>query len=479
MQTRTYHSILHYALQKLLFFVFSLLLFFSCTKIKSGVNEHAVSSFTDDLTILHMDKPNIILIMSEDMGYEVPTANGGESYETPTLDKIAKEGMRFTQCHGSPQCAPSRWMMMTGKYNFRNYFYYGKMYSDQRTFANMLKDAGYETGVYGKWALNGGDTSVHNFGFNHYAIWNPYKDPLPGDKKGSIYKNPSIYETADYIADSLTKDKFGDDIFTDSVIHFMQVNKNKPFFVYYPMTLSHMPANPTPDDPAFATWDPYTYVDDTIYFPSQVKYADKKIGEIIRKVNKMNIASETVVIVVFGDNGTREGVTSVFNGSVIPGSRKEVSEYGTHVSLFVYWPGTVAPHSTNNDLVDFTDFLPTLAGIAKIPVPTAYGKIDGVSFYPGIMSQPGERRSWIYDYYWPVPNRPGIKTFAEWAQTSNYKLYDSSSLEMKGYFYKLENFTELEPQLDIATLSKKENKIRDSLLSVIQMMHEDPEYRFR
>ena len=79
----------------------------------------------------------------------------------------------------------------------------------------------------------------------------PIQDPFTWRQKGSIYKNPSIYETGDYIADSLTEGKFGDDIFTDSVIHFMQVNKNKPFFVYYPMTLSHMPANPTPDDPAF------------------------------------------------------------------------------------------------------------------------------------------------------------------------------------------------------------------------------------
>ena len=469
-------------LQKLLkpITFFLLLIFFtgSCNKIENRPLS-VVSETNDNALRLRSGKPNIILIMAEDMGYEVPTANGGQSYSTPNLDRIAREGMRFTQCHGSPQCAPSRWMLMTGKYNFRNYFYYGIMYNDQRTFANMLKDKGYRTAVYGKWALDGGDTSIHTFGFENYTITNPFKDDPPGHRNGPLYKNPNIYKDSDYVLPNLTEGLFGEDIFTDSVINFIDVNKNNPFFIYYPMTLSHKPASPTPDDPEFATWDPYSNFDDTTFFPSQVKYADKKIGQIIEKINKLNIAQETVIIVLFGDNGTRDGITSLFNGEAIPGSRQLPTEYGTHVPLFVYWPGTVAPGSVNRDMIDFTDFLPTIAGIANVPLPINYGVLDGVSFYPRLLGQNGTPRSWIYNYYWPVPNRPGIKTFSEWVQTKNYKLYDSASLTMNGYFYRLENFTEQQPELNINQLTNKEKTVRDSLLNVLKMMHNDPEYRFR
>ncbi|MEP7318881.1 MAG: sulfatase-like hydrolase/transferase, partial [Panacibacter sp.] len=168
-------------------------------------------------------KPNIIVIMGDDLGYEVPTVNGGQSYETPNMDLLARKGMRFTQCHSSPFCAPSRWMLVTGKYNFRNFNQYGVLGTDQRTIANMLHDNGYTTGVYGKWAMDGGDTSIHIFGFDQYAIWNPYKD-FEGDheNKGSHYKSPSIYDNGNFIADSLTEGKYGDDIFTDSVMNFIE-----------------------------------------------------------------------------------------------------------------------------------------------------------------------------------------------------------------------------------------------------------------
>src|SRR5262245_47211908 len=104
----------------------SLLTAVGCKKIESIKSETLTSEDFESIK-LHPEKPNIILIMAEDMGYEIPTANGGQSYQTPSLNTMAQQGMRFTQCHGSPMCAPSRWMLMTGKYGFRNYFYYGKM----------------------------------------------------------------------------------------------------------------------------------------------------------------------------------------------------------------------------------------------------------------------------------------------------------------------------------------------------------------
>src|SRR5678815_3439753 len=134
------------------------------------------------LTIIAMhtkaqnQKPNIILILADDVGYKSLTCNGGNLYSTPNIDALAKNGMRFTQCHASSGCCPSRFMLLTGKYNFRNYTEWGVMDRNQKTIAKMLKDAGYKAGYYGKWQLDGGDVSVHSFGFDNYAIHEPYEE---------------------------------------------------------------------------------------------------------------------------------------------------------------------------------------------------------------------------------------------------------------------------------------------------------------
>ena len=105
-------------------------------------------------------QPNIILILADDVGYEIPAYTGGQSYSTPNLDKMMQNGMRFTNCNASPLCSPSRFMLLTGKYNFRNYTQWGNMDRSQKTFGNMLKDVGYSTYYAGKLQLNGGDTSI-------------------------------------------------------------------------------------------------------------------------------------------------------------------------------------------------------------------------------------------------------------------------------------------------------------------------------
>ena len=461
----------------------------SCTKIDMKKDAAASAASKSDAVVPRAGKPNIVLIMAEDMGYEIPTANGGESYSTPTMDRLAAGGMRFTQCHGSAMCAPSRWMLMTGKYSFRNYFYYGIMYTDQRTFANVLQDAGYRTGVYGKWALDGGDTSIHTFGFQDYLIWNPFKDNSIGGlslkeedeakAKGNIYMNTNLYDDSAFLPQEATMGKFTDDILTDSVIGFIKANKNNPFFVYYPMILSHIPAQPTPDQPEYATWDPSLKIDDTSYFKNQVTYTDKKIGQILDSVESLGLANETVFIVLFGDNGTREDIISNWNGTQVAGSRMEPTEHGTHVSLFIYWPGTVRPRTVNAQLISFTDFMPTLADIAGTTIPASYGQIDGVSFYPNLLGQKGTPRQWLYNMYWPVPNRPGlsVKTFYEWVQNRDYKLYDTTSVMFRNELYQFENMTEKQPALNPDSLSAPAAAAKSRFLKVLNAIHKDPEYR--
>ena len=182
-------------------------------------------------------KPNIIFILGDDIGYKTLTVNGGNSYSTPHLDSMARNGMNFTQCHSSPLCSPSRFMLLTGKYNFRNYTEWGNMDTSQKTIGNMFKDAGYKTACFGKWQLNGGDFSIHQFGFDSYCVW----DAVDPNISGARYKSPKIYTNGRFVADSLINGKYGEDIFSDSVINFIEQNNSVPFFIYYPMVLAHEP----------------------------------------------------------------------------------------------------------------------------------------------------------------------------------------------------------------------------------------------
>ena len=189
------------------------------------LNETAGSS--DLLQLATGDKPNIIFILGDDIGYEIPTINGGQSYATPNIDRMAQIGMRFTGFHASPLCSPSRVMLLTGKYNFRNYTVWGVLDTTSKTIANMLKDAGYKTSVVGKWQLDGGDASVRAAGFEDYMIWSPFTSKN-GERvrgKGSRYKDPVIYQNAAFLTKSLTQGKFGDDIFTNQIKDFIDANK--------------------------------------------------------------------------------------------------------------------------------------------------------------------------------------------------------------------------------------------------------------
>jgi arylsulfatase A len=404
-------------------------------------------------------QPNIILILADDIGYQTLGVNGGKSYSTPNIDNMAHSGMNFTQCQASPLCSPSRCMLLTGKYNFRNYTKWGQLDRSNKTIANMFQDAGYKTACYGKWQLSGGDTSIQAFGFDNYCVWNP----IGPSTKSSRYKNPEIYTIGGYVADSLTHGKYGEDIFTDSVMDFVERNKAEPFFIYYPMVLAHEPFQPTPDNTDFASWNS-DVASSTSYYPSMINYMDKKVGAIINKVKEAGIEDNTVIIYV-GDNGTPARISQYTNDdSLIKGGKGLTTESGTHVPMIIYWPQTIVAGSINNDLIGFTDFLTTLADVANIPLPTNYGPLDGISFAPRLTGNPGTPRDWLFESY---DDHPGKSELKRWAQTTTYKLYDTSSSNPGRLFYNLsKDISEKHPIAD-ASLTTSEAIIKQQLLDVI------------
>ena len=378
-----------------------------------------------------VQKPNIILIMADDLGYEALGAYGGSSYKTPNLDQLAKDGMRFNHCYSTPLCTPSRVQIMTGKYNFRNYIGFGLLDPNEKTFGHYMQELGYVTEITGKWQLLGNEkqqklagnkigTTPEKAGFDDYCLWQidakgtRYKDPLLSYKDKGAVKSPG---------------KYGPDLFANHIEEFMDRNKSKPMFIYYPMALTHDPFVPVPGSPKFVEFDATSKVNDTAYFRDMVGYMDKQVGRLVAKTEELGISENTLILFI-GDNGTDRDITSIRNGKAIKGNKGYTTDAGTHVPLIAYWKGKITKGSINNNLIDFTDFLPTLVEAASLSKLDAT-KTDGISFYPQLLNTDNpETRDWIFCHY--APNWGKFKP-RRYVQNKKWKLYGS------GEIYDLEN----------------------------------------
>lgn len=445
--------------QRKFFPLILLLLVCSCRKDFNAVD--GVNSGSDDFAV--SAKTNILILLSDDVGYEIPTCDGGQSYSTPNIDMLAQQGKRFTQCHAGPMCCPSRLMLLTGKYNFRNYTEWNYMSTDNKTIGNMFKDAGYATVYAGKWQLDGGDTAIHTFGFSKYSVWQPFN--VSASEEGNRYKGASIYQDGAYLPDNITRDKYSEDEYTAYLLNFIDSTKRvgKPFFAFYSLINCHAPFNPTPDDPEYQTWDS-TKGSNKKFFPSMVKYHDKKIGEIINHLDSLGLLQNTMIF-YFGDNGTNTSITSQFNGFSVQGGKGETNEPGTNVPLIVYQKGKVTP-AVLNTLIDFTDFLPTLKSIAGIGRLTGYGTLDGVSFAPAIRLNVDSIRPYIYDAYAMHPEN-GVP-FNRWTQNSSYKLYDTVPGPQAGQFVKIQKGKPDSAPIPDSLLNASERKLKNNMLKVLR-----------
>ncbi|MCU0776338.1 MAG: sulfatase-like hydrolase/transferase [Akkermansiaceae bacterium] len=373
------------------------------------------------LPLLHAGgtpKPNIILIMADDLGYECITANGGSSYKTPHIDQLAATGIRFEHCYAQPLCTPSRVQLMTGIYNVRNYTRFGRMDRGQTTFANLLKKQGYATCVAGKWQLGDEVDSPRHFGFDESCLWQHTRGR--GSGADTRHVNPRLEingKPVDY-----TNGEFGPDVINEFVRQFIGQNKDKPFFIHYPMILPHCPFVPTPGSPDY---DPKskgspTYKGDPRYFGEMVTYMDRMVGRVIAQLEVHGVRENTLVIFT-GDNGTDQPVVSMLNGKPVAGGKGQPTDAGTRVPLIVNWPGVAPKGVVSRDLVDFSDFLPTLCEATGTEVPGEL-EIDGRSFLPQLRGEKGHPRKWVYSWY---HKNGGPKAEHEWTRNQRYKLYST------------------------------------------------------
>ncbi len=345
--------------------------------------------------------PNVLLIMADDVGREVLGCYGGTSYATPNIDALCRTGTRFDHCYSMPVCHPTRIALMTGRYPFRFRAGWGGFPDHVRTIGHVLAEAGYATAVAGKWQLallknNAGH--ARQLGFGHSALF--------GWHEGPRYHNPLIYRNGAVWQKVRKPEVYGPDVYTDFLIDFMTSHRDRPFFAYYPMALCHEISDDF--DPVPPPGPDGRYVS----FAGMVADMDRMVGKLVLAVDRLGLRKDTVILFTT-DNGSpqsyltgveREGdrirryhrpVVSLMGDRPVRGGKGTFGDAGTRVPLIVNWPGTTPAGRSDDSLVDFSDFLPTLTELAGAEAPEAM-KLDGYSLAPCIQGQRTGPRAWVF-----------------------------------------------------------------------------------
>lgn len=356
-------------------------------------------------------RPNIILIMADDIGYECFGCYGSKQYRTPNIDALARNGIKFTQCHAQPLCTPTRVKLMTGLSNVRNYSAFSVLNRNQKTIGQYFREAGYRTAIGGKWQLLGAEHYKQQFrgkgswpaktGFEHASLWQV-------DRLGDRYWNPLLY--LDGQNRQFKPNDYGPDVITENLMNFMTQHREEPFFIYYPMILVHSPFLRAPEQKPKMKKDPQKN------FEAMVHHMDVIVGQFVRHVDRLGIGDRTLVLFV-GDNGTHKSIRSQLGDRIIQGGKGTTTDAGTHVPFVASWSGKIPAGTVCSDLVGVGDFLPTLMEVSDLPVPSG---LDGRTFWPQLQGQPGVPRQWLHCYYNPRPEKTKPKQFT-WDH--RFKLY--------------------------------------------------------
>ncbi len=371
-------------------------------------------------------KPNIIYILADDLGYGDLGCYGQRRIQTPNIDAMAAEGVRFTQHYaGSTVCAPSRCALMTGLHTGHCRIRGNKrtpLLPEDVTVAERMKEAGYATGLIGKWGLGEpGTTGVPNkqgfdyfFGYlNQRAAHNYYPDYLwENDKKIRL---PNEVE---YIqlgrgglpgGVSTNKAVYSHDLFVEKALDFIQAKKDEPFFLYLALTIPH--ANNEAGDAGMEVPELGAYKD-TDWPEAQKAHAamisrmDADVGKILRQLAVLGIDENTVVMFT-SDNGPHAegGNDPAFNHSSGPlrGIKRDLYEGGIRVPFIVRWPGTIKAGSESDHISGFQDILPTCAELGGL---CAGNDIDGISMRPTLRGKTAQQKQHAY-LYWEFHERGG------------------------------------------------------------------------
>lgn len=378
--------------------------------------------------------PNIIYILADDLGYGDLSVYGQTRFTTPNIDRLAEQGMRFTQHYsGSTVCAPARASLMTGKYvghavvrGNAEYQPEGQapMPADTFTLAQMFKDAGYATGLFGKWGLGAPDTASEPlkmgfdrfFGYNcqrHAHHYYPYY--LWDDNQRMLLWNNFGLETGDYATHFIQKE----------ALEWVEQNRDQPFYLFYALVQPHaemfapeeymakyrgkfLPESSyegTDGGPDFRKFAYGSQPEAHAAFAAMVNVVDDYVGELMAKLEELGIADNTLVIFTSDNGPHQEGGHNpdyFDSNGILKGHKRDLYEGGIRVPMIATWPGKIKPGSISDHPSAFWDVLPTMAEITGRKLPE---KVDGISFLPTLL---GNKKQKQHDFlYWEFHERKG------------------------------------------------------------------------
>lgn len=361
--------------------------------------------------------PNIVFILADDLGIGDLGCYGQKVIRTPNIDKLAAEGMRFTGAYsGCTVCAPSRSVLMTG-YHMGHTSVRGNtggqsLSSSDVTIPQLLKQAGYVTGGFGKWGL--GDLGTEGvpwqkgfdrfFGYLHqihahffyprFLMDNNERHLLAGNEKGG-------------------RQTYSHDVIASKALEFIEANKSRPFFCYVPFTIPHWELLVPEDSLAEyrGKMPERAFIDERKHYADQPEgraaYAgmitrmDRDVGRIVALIEKLGLTGDTIIF-FSSDNGaaTRLKKEEFFNSTAgLRGHKQNMYEGGIRTPFLARWPGRIKPGSTTPHLCNFADVLPTLCDLAGRRPPAG---IDGISFVPTLLGRAKQQRRQPY-LYWELP----------------------------------------------------------------------------
>lgn len=327
-------------------------------------------------------RPNIIFILTDDVGLPNVSCYGADLYKTPQIDALAQSGTRFEHCYSTPLCGPSRAEILTGRYPFRT-----GMTSNQTgailkpaneiMMPNVLKPAGYVTAHVGKWGQL--PDQPGDWGFDEY---------LRFQGNGKYWREQGAGYTVNGGPKELPEGKYLPDAMHEYLVDFITRHRDQPFYLYYPMSHIHGPILRTPDTRPGS--------DNETLYADNVAYMDKLVGRLVAELDRLKLREKTMVVFT-GDNGTAQGAAarSTVGGRRLSGQKATMLEGGSRVPLIASWPGTTPAGKVCHDLTDFSDFFSTFAELAGAKLPEGV-TIDSRSFAPQLKGQRGNPREWVY-----------------------------------------------------------------------------------
>jgi len=432
-------------------------------------------------------KPNIVLVLADDMGYGDLSCYGQKHFSTPNIDKLAKNGMKFTQHYaGSTVCAPSRCVLLTGKHTGHAYVRGNKqaepsgqlpLPAGETTFAEILQKNGYKTGCFGKWGLgtneNIGDPQNHGFDtfvgyYDQVRAHNAFPEFIYKNGKKIHLDNEVKYMPEDHWSEGLgsystEKNEYARDVVFKEAVKFLEDNRDNPFLLYFPTTIPH-----DNGEALEGAKNEVPYIKEEFknknWSKEQKQYAtvntilDDYVGKLTDKIKELGLERETIFIFTSDNGPTTHPWNKKFDSNgPLRGYKRDLYEGGIRVPLLVKWPGNIKKHSISEHVSAFWDFFPTICEIAGVDKDY---ETDGISFLPTLTGKKQEQHEYLYwEFHFWKPSRQAIR-FGKWKAVKNSSESAIELYNLDQDISEAKNIAEENPAI-VEKASSLMNKARD------------------